>query len=194
GYATRTDRRTGSASRGLLLLAHRAPTAERRTGTGAHVTRRHRLGAVGTGEHRHHGVTATTVLQLDGRSGVTRHPAIAPARHRDDDRVEVAALLGEPILEARRPVLVSKPLHHVRVDETLQAIGQPVTREADGLEVLEPPHAQERVAQDQERPAIADHGQRPRHRAGEVSDVSPAHWWVPKRNLLAAAGPSLQSR
>ncbi len=91
-------------------------------------------------------------------------------------RVEVAPLLGEAVLEARRAILVAHALEDAVRDELPQPIGQAVARDAEiALEVLEAADAEERVAQDEQRPAVADDGQRPRHRAGEVSDVTPAH-------------------
>src|SRR5207249_4019490 len=45
-----------------------------------------------------------------------------------------------------------------------------------GMEVLEPPHAEERVAQDEQGPAVAHDGEGARHRAGHVADVLPPHW------------------
>ncbi len=40
------------------------------------------------------------------------HPAVAPAGERDDDAVEVAPLLGETVLEARRALLVAHAPEH----------------------------------------------------------------------------------
>src|SRR5438128_8451678 len=44
-----------------------------------------------------------------------------------------------------------------------------------GLEIVEPAHAEERVAENQERPAIPHDGKRAGDRAGHVADVAPAH-------------------
>ncbi len=148
---------------------------QRGPGLGAHVARGHRPGAVGAGELGHHGMPAAAVHQLDGRTGVAGHPAVAPASERHDDRPEVAALLGQPVLEARRALLVLDAVEHAGRDQPPQAVGEAVARQTDGAEVLEAARAEERVAQHEQRPAIADDRERSRHRAGQVSDVTPAH-------------------
>ena len=121
-------------------------------------------------------VSAVPVDQLDRRAGVARHPAVAPARERDDDRVEVAALLGQPVLVARRRLLVAHPLEDaVRTSFCSRSASRCRVVPRSALEVLEAPHAEERVAQDQQRPAVADDGESAGDRARHPADVPPAH-------------------
>src|SRR5262249_21686687 len=110
------------------------------------------------------------------RSGFVGHPAIAPAEQRHDDGIEVAPFLRELVLIARRPFLIPNALEDPVLDELLQATGEHVAcRPETSLKLLEAACAQEGLAQDEQRPAIADHRQRPRDRAGLVADVAPAH-------------------
>src|SRR5262245_21444284 len=126
--------------------------------------------------------------ELDGRAGAAGHPPIAPARHRDDDGVEVAALLRQPVLEAWRPVLVAHAFEDAVRDELPEPVGEAVAGRAEvALEVLEATDAEERVAQDEKRPAVADDRQRPRDGAAEIADVRPAHGSVPFGNLLGGS-------
>ena len=62
------------------------------------------------------------------------------------------------------------------VHKLAEPVRQAVARGAEvGMEVLEPPHAEERVAQDEQSPAVAHDREGARHRAGHVADVLPAH-------------------
>jgi len=55
-------------------------------------------------------VTGTTITELNRRALLASEPAIPPAEHRREHREEIAPLLRELILEARRPLRVSDPL------------------------------------------------------------------------------------
>src|SRR5207253_6856335 len=119
---------------------------------------------------------AAAVHELDRRAVAAGHPAVAPAGQGDDDGIEVAALLGEPVLEARRAVGVGHALEDAVLDELLKAIGEAMARRAEvGLEVVETPDAEEGVAQDEEGPAVAHDGEGAGYGAGQVADVLPAH-------------------
>jgi hypothetical protein len=130
--------------------------------------------------------------QLERRAVGVRHPAVAPAGERDDDGIEVAALLGETVLVARRPLLVGHALEDAVLGQLLQAIGEAMARGAEvGVEVLEAAHAEEGVAQDEERPAVADDRERAGDRAGDVPDVPPAHGGLKFQMELASQwGPN----
>jgi hypothetical protein len=94
--------------------------------------------------------------------------AVAPLHQRDQHRPEVYALVGEPVLEALGALLVGALLEDPLVDEAPQAVGQDVARDAEViLEVVEAPHAEEGVADDQHRPAVPD----PLQRAGDRADL-----------------------
>ena len=114
--------------------------------------------------------------ELDRRPIAARHPAVAPARQRDHHRVEVPPLLGQPVLEARRPLRVAHPLEDPVLHQLPQPVRQTMARRPEiGLKILEPAHAEERVAEDEERPAIPHDGKGAGDRAGHVADVAPAH-------------------
>jgi uncharacterized circularly permuted ATP-grasp superfamily protein len=68
---------------------------------------------------------------------------------------------------AQRPLLVRDLLEDPGLDEPLQPVLQDVARDAEALrEVAEPADAEERVADDQQRPALADELERASHGAG----------------------------
>src|SRR5205814_6396499 len=117
-----------------------------------HVTGGDGRTALGTRERRRDGLSAGAVYELDRGAVATRHPAITPARERHDDRIEVAPLLGQPVLEARWMRLVADALENAVSDQRPEPVGQPVARRAEvALEVLEAADAEEGVAQDEER-------------------------------------------
>ena len=86
-------------------------------------------------------------------------PAVAPAHEGDEGGGEVAALGGEPVLVADRALLVGDPLEDAGVDQLVEAVGEDVAGDAEVVaEVAEAADAPERVAQDQQRPPVADEG------------------------------------
>src|SRR5439155_1032723 len=105
-----------------------------------------------------------------------RHPAVAPARERDDDGIEVVSLLGEAVLEAARALRVRHAREDAVLDELVEPVGEPVTAGAEvGVEVPEPAHAEKGVTQDEQRPAVTDDGQGAGDGTGQVADVAPPH-------------------
>ena len=65
---------------------------------------------------------------------------------------------------------------HAGPNQLTQPIRQYVPRDAQPrLKFLEPAHAQKAVAQDQQRPAVADHRYGARHRAGLALQFTPSH-------------------
>src|SRR5205807_606196 len=116
------------------------------------VSRPEPLAALGAGELGMHGVATVAVAHLDGRSRGPRHPTVAPRQEGDDDRVEVAALLGEAVLEAVGALGVLAAFEHAAVDEALEAVGQYGTGcFGAGLEVLEPARAHEGLPEHKHR-------------------------------------------
>ena len=70
--------------------------------------------------------------------------------------IEVLAGRGQPVLVALGLLLVEPPLQDPGVDERVQPRREDVARDAEvALHVREAPHAVEGLAQDQERPALA---------------------------------------
>ena len=95
------------------------------------------------------------------RGGVV---ALAPLHQRVDRRPQLLAARGQEQLVA--PRRVRPPLDHARLDERVQARRQDRARDVEvALEVGEAAHAEEQVAQDQQRPALADDLERARQRA-----------------------------
>src|SRR5262245_53283187 len=85
--------------RGSILPAAIEPSGE--------IAWSHRFAAFGADEVGVHGVAAGLVLQGQRGAVFVGHPAVAPAKHGDDHRVELEALLGEAVFVARRLVLVA---------------------------------------------------------------------------------------
>src|SRR3954447_2733824 len=94
---------------------------------------------------------------------------VAPVQQRHDRRPEVEPLLGQPVLEALRALLVADPLEHPGVDELAEPVGEHVPGEAEvPLEDVEPLRPEERLADDEEGPALADDLEGRGQRAVEV--------------------------
>jgi hypothetical protein len=118
---------------------------------------------------------AARVAQHD-RWAVGRRVLVAPLQQRDEDRPEVDALARQPVLEALRALLVAHATQHVLVDKALKPRLQDVARHAEvALEVVEATGAEERVAQDQQRPALPDELERARDRAVLAFVCVPKH-------------------
>ena len=90
---------------------------------------------------------------------------------------EVAAALGQHVFVARRPLAVEAPLEHARVSTS--AASRRVSmfeRDAEALlELVEPRHAGEGVAQDQHAPPLADLLEAAGDRAGHVGEALALH-------------------
>src|SRR5438094_203054 len=97
------------------------------------------------------------ISAIAGRPLPAGHVPVGPARDAHHDGVEIEPLLRETVLEAPGAVLVAIASEHAVPHELPEAIGEPVARDAEArLERLEAARAEERVAQDEERPAVAD--------------------------------------
>ena len=70
---------------------------------------------------------------------------------------QVAALLREDVVVARGALLIRHPRQHARVDKTLETLGEHVSRDSESrLELVEAGVAEEHIAEDEERPPLAD--------------------------------------
>ena len=117
------------------------------------------LVAFGAAEVLLDGGAAVAMAQQDGRPVLAREISVAPVHERDQQGIEVAPLV-------RQPIFVALPLAGLAVgDLTEQALvhqpGQPraedLSRRADDrLYVGEPPDAGERLAQHQKGPLLSD--------------------------------------
>jgi hypothetical protein len=118
------------------------------------------------------------VFEHDGRSALSGGVLVAPPHQGDEDRVEVDALLAEPVLEPGRVVLVPPPLEDAVLDEPPEAVGQDVAGRAGvPLELLEPPDPEERLPQHQHGPSFADDLERASHGAVLVRKPIAFHDW-----------------
>jgi len=120
------------------------------------------------GQRRVRRIAAGFVDEHTRRSvaGTVAHMAIAPLQERDQHRIEIAALIGQRIFEARRMLLIRAPLEDSGVGEALEPRGQHVGCDRQRrLEVVEPALAEKHVAQNEQRPPIADDVERAGDRA-----------------------------
>src|SRR5690242_13974291 len=100
------------------------------------------------------------------RRAVLRVVPVAPVDHRHRDRPKVAALGGETVLVPLRVVLVAAPLEHPLRHQAVEPVREDRAGHAQAaLEVVEPADAEERVAHDQHRPALAHDLERASDRA-----------------------------
>ncbi len=87
--------------------------------------------------------------------------AVTPLHQRKQDEAEFAALLGEPVFESLGSLVVGDALEHALGDEAVQAVGEHVARDPEAVEELvEATMAENDVADDQQRPTVADHLER----------------------------------
>src|SRR5262249_5432508 len=101
------------------------------------------------------------------RAAGQRHVLVAPVEQRDHHWPQVEALLGEEVLVAAGMVAVLAALEDVLVDQALQACGEHVPGDAERpLHLAELATAQEHLADDQDRPALADQLEAASDRAG----------------------------
>ena len=127
-----------------------------------------------------------------GRRPSGRVVAVAPLQQGHHDRPQIEALLGQPVLEARGALLVGHALEDALVDEAAEAVGEHVARDAEvALEVVEAAHAHERLAHDEDRPAVAEHLER-RGRSSSSGLRRYGAAWL--GFALLAAGPSTGPR
>ena len=97
--------------------------------------------------------------------------AVAPDEQRVDDRPEVLAGLGELVEVSAAVVGAEEPVDDAVIDEPVQVGRQDGLGDVEvGLEVVEAAHPVEGVADDEQRPALADDLE---EQAGETSRPKP---------------------
>jgi hypothetical protein len=83
--------------------------------------------------------------------------AIAPFHEQDERGAELASFVGEDVLGPAGPLGIWNAVQNALVGQQLEAVGEHVGRDPKAaLEVLESFDAEHGVAQDQQRPALAD--------------------------------------
>jgi hypothetical protein len=111
-----------------------------------------------------------------GRAAGCGVVAVAPLHQYEEGGGELASLVGEDVLRSAGTFRIWNALQHVLVAEQLQPVGEHVGGDPETrLEFLEPLHPGEGVAQDQQRPALPNHLERPRYRAHLVWIVAMKH-------------------
>jgi hypothetical protein len=90
---------------------------------------------------------------------------VGPAHQADDDGVEVQGAVGKLVLIPVRIGAVADLLEHAVGDEPAEPVGQHVAGDPQvALHLAVATNAEERLAQDEERPAIGQHVHRELHR------------------------------
>jgi hypothetical protein len=80
---------------------------------------------------------------------------------RHDDRIKIEALLRQDVLVSLGRFLIGNPAQDAEPDELLEPLGEQMPRDSERrLKHFEPPLAQEALSQNQQAPAVADHGNR----------------------------------
>ena len=83
--------------------------------------------------------------------------AVRPAHQPDDHRIEVERALGQAVLVPVGVGAVADAVEHPVGDELAQPVGEDVARDAEvALQLAVAADAEEPLAQDQERPAVAE--------------------------------------
>src|SRR5437899_1390938 len=91
---------------------------------------------------------------------------VAPLAKRGQRDVQVETLLRQLVLVPLRALAVEDPLQHALVDQPVEPVGQDVTGDSQALlEFVEAVQTEQDVADDQQRPALADNLERSRDRA-----------------------------
>ena len=84
-------------------------------------------------------------------------PLVAPLAQRGHDGPQGAALVGEEVVVAAAGLVVGAAFQDAGGDEGVEPVGEHVARDPEALdEVVEAADAEERVAQDQQGPPLAD--------------------------------------
>jgi hypothetical protein len=136
---------------GVLTPHPLTPAASRRRDNVVRVRARAARGAVGMVVER--GVA----YRMPEFATVRRAMTIAPCKQRMERRPQVAAGRRELVERAPGVVGIGPPLKDAIVDEAAEPVGQDGLGDVEvDLEVVEAAHAEERVAEDQERPTLAD--------------------------------------
>jgi len=123
--------------------------------TACDVTRTDLFVALGTSSDIFERGSAVGMHEDRGRR--LRVPPVPPVHDGDERGREVGSLGREPVLVPKGPLLIRDLLEHAVVDKALQPVTENVLGDTEVvLELTEPAHASEHVAENQEGPAIAD--------------------------------------
>jgi len=116
------------------------------------------------------------VDQGEGLVAGADDPLVAPLTDRHQYGPQRFALVGEDVVVTAPRLVVAAAFEHAVADEGVEPLGQDVAGNAEPcLELLEAGDAEERVAEDQQRPPLADHLEGPGDRAVHVFERRSPH-------------------
>lgn len=119
---------------------------------------------------------AARVAESDGWPGLWTDPAVAPRGERHQDGYDLSPGCGEPVVVAGRTILIRAPLDHAPFDQMVETTGEEVARHAEIVgQFIEAGQPQVQIAQHQRCPWIADHVERPCHRAVHRAEIASSH-------------------
>lgn len=100
---------------------------------------------------------ATGVEGEPGRAAWRRIVAVAPLHEHDQGGSEFASLVGENVFGPAGTLWIWDALEHLLVAQQLESVGEHIGCDPEALlEILEPRYSENGVAEDQQRPALAD--------------------------------------
>jgi len=133
-----------------------------------------RLAAAIAGEPRVALQPAGSVRVSDRRLGDL--VSVTPGAERDENRVKREPLLRQAVLVTFWVLAVQPPIENVLLDEHTQPVAQQVARDAEAApEVLVAADAEERLPDQEHRPALADHCPGLRDRAIDLIELVVPH-------------------
>jgi hypothetical protein len=115
-----------------------------------------------------HGLAAVAVAHHPGGATRAGGVAVTPLHEGEEHGLELQTDIGEPVLVARAlsRLLVLDAPQHALVEQPAQAVTEDRPGEADvSLDFVEAPHSAEDLAEDEDRPLLADHLEGPADRA-----------------------------
>src|SRR6266852_3659627 len=143
----------------LLLLRPNRPAAGSATCRAWPVDRLDLVGPYRLGSLRHERGDDRHLVDLAAKDArrLFAQVFVAPLAKRGQRDVEVETLLRQLVLVPLRTLAVEDALEHAFVDQTVEPVSQNVAGDAQALlQLVEAAQAEQYVADDQQRPALAD--------------------------------------
>ena len=123
-------------------------------------------------------LAAVAVADDPRRAARARGVAVAPLHEREEHGLQLQALLGQAVLvtHALAGLAVLAPGEHPVVDQPAQTVAEDGPGDAEvALDLVEPAHPVEHLAEDEDRPSLADHLEGPGDRAVLGALLPPVH-------------------
>ena len=119
---------------------------------------------------------ATSMAKQDRGARFVGAVGVRPVRHRVDHGVQIHAFRRQAVFVSQRSLAIGRAIEHTGLDEGVEALLQDGARDAQPLlEGVEAAHAQKRIREDQQRPAVTHYRQKARHRARLLREFFPLH-------------------